>query len=181
MLYLVRHAAVDPRPEQPSALWHLSPEGRAGADALAREDCWTSVARVYASTEPKAIGTAQRITMRNTLLLSIEPALGEVERPWVDGDYKALARRYLLGEALEGWEPRAAALTRVRKAIDGIRAAHGEADVAVVSHGLVLSTYLSELLALDATRMVELWDGIGFPDYSIVDALARKLVKPFGG
>ncbi len=34
-LYLVRHAGVTVRPALPSALWHLSLEGRAAADVLA--------------------------------------------------------------------------------------------------------------------------------------------------
>jgi broad specificity phosphatase PhoE len=180
MLYLVRHASVDPRPGQPSAIWRLSPQGRAGADALAAEDCWAWLTRVYSSAEPKAIATAQRIAMRNALPLSIEPALGEVERPWVDANYKAEARRYLSGELLEGWETRGAATARIQAAIHRIDASHAEADVAVVSHGLILSLYLSDLLALDDLRTAELWNGIAFPDYAIVDPQGRALVQPFG-
>jgi broad specificity phosphatase PhoE len=180
MLYLVRHASVDPRQEQPSAIWHLSLEGRAEANALAAKDCWASLARVYSSAEPKAIATAQRIAMRNALPLSVEPDLGEVARPWVDADYKTQARRYLSGELLAGWEPRDTALGRVRSAIHGILAHHAEADVAVVSHGLVLSLYLSELLALDAPKTVELWDSIGFPDFAVVDPQPPKLFRTFG-
>jgi broad specificity phosphatase PhoE len=135
---------------------------------------------VYSSAEPKAIATAQRIAMRNALPLRVEPDLGEAERPWVDADYKAEARRYLSGEPLEGWEPRGAASARVTRAIDGILASHAQAGVAVVSHGLVLSLYLSALLALDGPKTVELWDSIGFPDYAIVEPRSRAVAQPFG-
>jgi broad specificity phosphatase PhoE len=119
--------------------------------------------------------------MRNALPLSIEPALHEVERPWTEGDYRGLARSYLRGEPVDGWERREAASARIRHAIEAIVAAHGEADIGVVTHGLILSLYVADLLGLDGPAAIELWDGIGFPDYAIVDLKARKLVRPFGG
>ena len=180
-LYLVRHAAVVVRPDQPSEQWHLSPEGRVAAESLAGEGGWAGLARLYSSPEPKAIATAQRIATRNALPLSIEAALHEVERPWTDGDYRALARSYLRGEAVEGWEGRDVATARIRRAIETIAAAHGEADVGIVSHGLILSLYLTDLLSLDGAATVELWDGIGFPDYALVDTVDLKLVRRFGG
>lgn len=180
-LYLVRHAAVVVRPEQPSNQWHLSPEGRAAAESLAAEDGWATLARLYSSAEPKAIATAQRIAMRNGLSITIEPALHEVERPWSGGDYRALARGYLEGEPIEGWEPRDVATDRIRGAIETIVSAHGEASVGVVSHGLILSLYVAGLLGLDWPATAELWDGIGFPDYGIVDPNVRRLIRPFRG
>lgn len=179
-LYLVRHAAVVPQPEQPSERWHLSAEGRAGADALAAEADWSTVVRLYSSAEPKAITTAQRIAMRHGLPVSVEPALGEVERPWADGDYKALAHRFLQGEAVEGWEPHEAARARIRTAIDAVLEAHPESDVAVVSHGLALSLLLAEVLRLDGAATVQLWDSIRFPDLAILDTEAATLRRRFG-
>jgi broad specificity phosphatase PhoE len=179
-LYLVRHAAVVVRADQPSEQWHLSPEGRAAAEALAGDDGWAALARLYSSPEPKAIATAQRIAMRNALPLSIEPALHEVERPWTEGDYRELARSYLRGEPVEGWEPYGGATARIRRAIEAIVSRHGEADVGVISHGLILSVYLADLLGLDGPAAIELWDSIGLPNYAIVDLKARKLIRPFG-
>ena len=180
-LYLVRHAAVVIRPEHPSCQWHLSPEGRAAAESLAAEDGWATLARLYSSPEPKAIATAQRIAMRNALPLSIEPALGEVERPWVEGDYRAVARGYLHGAPIEGWEPREAATVRIHDAIEAIMAAHGGADIGFVSHGLALALYLEWFLGLDGPATAQLWNGIGFPDYAVVDVKARELIRPFRG
>lgn len=181
-LYLVRHAAVAVRPEQPSKQWHLSPEGRAAAESLAAEPAgWAALARLYSSAEPKAIATAQRIAMRNGLSITIEPALHEVERPWSGGDYRELARSYLCGQPIDGWEPRDVATARIRGAIETIVSSHGEADVGVVSHGLILSLLLASLLGLDGPATAELWEGIGFPDYAIVDPKARTLIRPFAG
>ena len=181
-LYLVRHASVAVHPERPATGWHLSPEGRAAADALASEDCWAQLARLYSSAEPKAIATAQRIAARNALPIATEPDLGEVGgRAWVEGDYKDVARRYLRGERVEGWEVRNLALRRVRECIEAITARHGQADIGIVSHGLVLTLYLSDLLALPAAAAVETWEGIGFPDYAVVDPTSKRLERPFAG
>ena len=181
-LYLVRHAAVVVRPEQPSNQWHLSPEGRAAAESLAAEPAgWATLARLYSSSEPKAIATAQRIAMRNGLSITIEATLREVERPWSGGDYRALARSYLGGEPIDGWEPCDVATARIRRAIETIASSHGEAGVGLVSHGLILSLYVAGLFGLDGPATAELWEGIGFPDYAIVDPKARTLVRPFAG
>ncbi len=181
LLYLVRHAAVAVHPERPAEQWHLSPEGRAAAGALAGDDCWAALARLYSSPEPKAIATAQRIAAHSALPITIEPGLGEVGgRAWVEGDYKDIARRYLRGEPVEGWEPREAAARRICACIETIVSRHGEADVGVVSHGLVLTLYLSELLGLGGDESVDVWGSIGFPDCAVVDLGSKRLERGFG-
>ena len=180
-LYLVRHAAVPVRPGRPPESWHLSPEGRAGASALAEEPCWADVALVYSSPEPKAVATAQRIAARHELPIAIERDLREIDgRTWTEVEqHRELARRYLAGEAVDGWEARAAARERFRSAIDAI-ARRGE-DVAVVSHGLVLTLWLSDLLGQDAGAAQELQARLRFPDLAIVDPVARRVERHFGG
>lgn len=180
-LYVVRHAAVTVRQDVPPERWHLSPEGRAGASALGEDPCWADVALLYTSPEPKAVATAQRIAARNEKPIAIEHALREVARPWTSGDYRELVRRYLAGDAVDGWEARAAALDRVRAAVDAIHECHADEDVGVVSHGLVLTLWLAELLGLDTAGTFGLWDRIRFPDVAVVDPDARTLERDFGG
>jgi broad specificity phosphatase PhoE len=179
-LYLIRHAGVAVRPEQPSAQWHLSPEGRAAAAALAEEPFWPGVRGIHTSAEPKAISTAQRIAARHELPVRIEPELREVERPWQGAGYAETARRYLAGEAVAGWEPRSEALARVRGCIGRIVARHADLEVAIVSHGLALTLYLSDLLRLDGEASQRLWSGMGFPDVAVVDPEARRIERSFG-
>lgn len=178
-LYLLRHAAPLVRDGQPSAQWHLSPEGRAAADRLADDDCWHGVTALYASPEPKAIGTAQRIAARHGLPLRIAPDLREVERPWVEDGYPDLVRRYLAGETLDGWEPRSAALGRVRGV--ATRAGESARPVALVSHGLLLTLYVSELLGIGSDEAYAIWSAMRFPDLAVVDTEARRVEWPFGG
>jgi broad specificity phosphatase PhoE len=179
-LYLVRHAAATIRPELPSSQWHLSPEGRAGAEALAQASLWSDVRGIHTSAEPKAAATAQRIAARHGLPMRIQPELREVERPWTEGDYAHFARSYLAGGAIDGWEPREQALARVRRSIDGIVAQHDGADAGIVSHGLALGLYLSDLLALDTVTAWELWSGMRFPDLAILDLDSCRLERSFG-
>jgi broad specificity phosphatase PhoE len=181
LLYVVRHAAAQVIPDRPSEQWHLSPAGRAAADALAREDVWATLAELYCSAEPKAIATAQRIAAHNALSIAVELALGEVHRPWTDGDYRDAARRYLRGEAIAGWEPREAVTERVRACLNSIVSQHGEADIGIVSHGLAVSLLVSDVLSLDDEATAMLWDGIGFADYAAIDVASRQLRRPFSG
>jgi broad specificity phosphatase PhoE len=177
-LVLVRHAQVTVDRRRAVADWHLSPEGRAAADALAREPVWDGVDAVATSPEPKAAATAQRIAAALSLPLRFEPDLREVEgRAWVEGGYSELARRHLGGGEVAGWEPRAAALDRVRRCIDRIAAARPATAAALVSHGLVLTLYVSDALSLDASGACDLWSRLAFPDVLILDTEARRLER----
>jgi broad specificity phosphatase PhoE len=178
-LYVVRHAAVAVREEIPSSHWHLSPEGRAGADALGGEPYWSGLRALFASPEPKALATAQRLAAPHGLRLYIEQELREVERPWAGENYRDLVRRHLAGEAIDGWEPRDAALARVRRCVADIL--HDSADAGVVSHGLLLTLYLSDLLAMDGDAAFEQWAKIGFPDVAVVEPETRRLLRGWGG
>lgn len=179
-LYLVRHAAVAVRPDTPASEWHLSPEGRDAADALAEEPHWQAVSAIYTSPEPKAIGTAQRIAARHGLPVCIERDLREVEgRSWVSEGYRDVVQSYLAGEPVDGWEPREEALRRARSCIEAIVARGEGHNVAAVSHGLVLTLYLAGLLALDAAAF-DLWASSGFPDVAVIDVGTGRLERAFG-
>jgi len=180
-LHLVRHAAVTARPGIPPKRWHLSSEGRAGALALSEDPCWPDVTLVYTSPEPKAVATAQRVAAPHKLAIAIERDLREIDgRAWTSGEYRTVVQRYLAGETVEGWEPRPAALDRMRAAIDAIAMRHSNEDVAVVSHGLVLTLWLTELLSLDAVGTFDLWSRTRFPDLAIVDLSTRQVERDFG-
>jgi len=180
-LYLVRHAAVAVREDRPSSQWYLSPEGRAAAEALAGESYWAEVRAIHCSPEPKAAGTAQRIAAPHGLAVYSEPDLREVERPWVGEGYRDLVRRYLAGEAVAGWEPRAAALERVRRCVVKVIEGAGGRDAAIVSHGVLLTLFLSDLLDLDSVAAYDQWDHIGFPDVAVVEPETRRVVRDWSG
>ena len=181
MLYLIRHSGVHVRPDRPGPEWHLSEEGRTAIEALGREPRWGTLGRLYTSPEPKAVATAQRLAAPHGLLITIEAALREVEnRPWVGEGYAEQVRRYLAGEAADPWEAKAGALDRVRACLAGISGRHPEGDVGVVSHGLVLTIYLADLVGLDGAAAHELWQRIRMPDVAVVDPVAATIERAFG-
>jgi broad specificity phosphatase PhoE len=137
-MLLVRHAAVVVDPEAPSREWPLSDEGRRAAAAL-ELPCRPALT----SPEPKARETAALAGLDPR----VDDRLREVERPWSDA-YVALVERYLDGDDVPGWEPRAAALARMRAALDGF-------DGVAVSHGLVISLF--------AGLTFEQWRELPFP------------------
>jgi broad specificity phosphatase PhoE len=151
MLWLVRHAPVELRLDEPAHTWPLTDEGLAAAEELARK--LPRVARVVSSPEPKALGTAEPIAQASGVEVEVDDRLREVERaanlPTYD-EHRAAVRRYLDGEEVDGWEPRDVALRRVREAVDGLD------DAAFVSHGMLLSLLLG--------YSFEQWNRIALPD-----------------
>jgi broad specificity phosphatase PhoE len=137
-MLLVRHAAVVVDPSTPSSEWPLSPEGRDAARALV-----LPAGPALTSPEPKARETAELAQLDAT----VDERLREVARPWSD-DYGSLVRRYLGGEDVDRWEPRAAALERLHAALDGF-------DGVAVSHGLAIALYAG--LSFDE------WRALPFP------------------
>jgi broad specificity phosphatase PhoE len=151
MLWLVRHATVELRLDEPAHTWPLTEDGRAAAEELARR--LPRVARVLSSPEPKATATAEPIARAAGVEVEVDERLREVERagnlPTYEA-HRAAVRRYLDAEPVEGWEPRERALSRVCAAVDGVDQA------AVVSHGMLLSLLLG--------YSFEQWNRIALPD-----------------
>ena len=181
LLYLIRHSAVAPDSDLPGPQWRLSKEGREAADALAREPFWDELHGIHTSNELKAVATAQRIAAPNALPIKIERDLREVEgRTWVESGYADLVRDYLAGDPPDGWESTAAARARMRACIDGIVERHTDANVGIVSHGIVLTLYLADVLSLDANAAIDLWKNIRFPDVAIFDPETKQFAREFG-
>ncbi|MFI5892115.1 histidine phosphatase family protein [Actinoplanes sp. NPDC051513] len=77
-LVLVRHAMPVIDPETPAELWHLGPEGRAAARALAPLIAG-SAAHYVSSTEPKALETLREIAPH--VPIETDAGFAEVRRP----------------------------------------------------------------------------------------------------
>jgi broad specificity phosphatase PhoE len=140
-VFLIRHAHTEPRADLPSPEWGLTGEGRAAARELALRDEWLDLSLVASSPELKARATAAPIAEAAALDLRLEPDLREAGRPWVEGDYAALAKRYLAGEEIPGWEPAGDVRERMERAVRTLAVQAG-GDLAVVSHGLALGLLL---------------------------------------
>ena len=151
MLWLIRHATVELRLEEPASVWLLDEAGHAAAEELAVR--LAPVPRVLSSPEPKAVATAEPLARRSGVAVDVDERLREVERAGNLPDYdahRAAVRAYLDGDPVDGWEPRDAALARFSAALDRVD------DAAVVTHATVLSLFLG----YDFER----WEAIRLPD-----------------
>jgi broad specificity phosphatase PhoE len=160
-IVLVRHAMPEIVAGVSPAWWHLGSEGRAAARELAAR--LDRAPRVVTSHEVKARETAEEIVIARGGTLALDPRLGEVARPLApDAEtHRALARRYVGGEALDGWEPQADVVTRFAAAV-------ADAEV-VVTHGLAMTLYLG------VSDPQAFWEALRFPDAWRYSALAGQL------
>jgi broad specificity phosphatase PhoE len=115
----------------------LSPLGHAQAASLAERVKRAGITAVYSSPLRRAVETARAITddvHEDQRLVEIELELGD------DGN-------------LEFKESAASVVARMRSAIDDIVAVHPGEHVIVVTHGVALMAYISDLLHLEAGQL----------------------------
>jgi broad specificity phosphatase PhoE len=174
-LILVRHARPQIAPDVPPPRWRLSDEGRAAAEALAARIAAFRPGAAVASTEPKAMETAEILVRGLGLTVTGDPAFDEHRRPaWpFEADPAGMAARVerALTEpeaSIDGAETAAAALRRFETGLTR----RAQRPLLVVSHGTVLSLYLAARLGLDAAAF---WSGLKAPEAFILDAEGRIL------
>ena len=139
-VYVITHPEVDVDPGVPVPQWGLSAAGRARVEELLRLPWATTLARVVASTETKAVQTAQALAVPLGLPVLTDRDLGENDRsatgfvPPVEFERLADAFFARPGVSVGGWERAVDAQARfvaaVTRAVDG-----AGGDVAVVAHG----------------------------------------------
>lgn len=165
---LVRHAMAAADERHPPDRWELGPEGRGAAAELALHAKLGDVAAIVSSTEPKALATAAAFAARTGHPVQPDDRLVEVARPWVGDGYRTAARRYLIGDEPEGWEPRHVVADRFAAAIDDARAEVGDGELLVISHGLSLSLHLEAVFPLPFD-VYGFWCRLAFPDAWRID------------
>ena len=182
-LVLVRHAQVRLDPELPPRSWELTAEGRAAAERLARLPVFAGVEAVVTSPEPKARVTAEPIAKAAGVELRVEQELREAERgpAPVDNRARFIAQvdAWLGGAPVPGWEARDDAAARIVACVARLLE-ELTGDIALVSHGTVLSLYLAWLRGEDRVALAE-WEAIPLPAVAVVDPSARRILEPWRG
>ena len=182
-LVLVRHAQVRIDPELRPGLWELTAEGRADAERLSQLPVFAGVEAIVTSPEPKARATAEPIAKAAGVELRVEQELREAERgpaPVADrARFVAQVDAWLGGAAVPGWESRDAAAARIVACVARLLEALA-GDVALVSHGTVLSLYLAWLRGEERVALAE-WEAIPLPAVAVVDPAGRRIVEPWRG
>jgi broad specificity phosphatase PhoE len=159
-LVLVRHAQPHMPGETPGSDRPLTETGRTDASALGSvlasrfqsSNVWTSPERRARETAELAFPLAAA---------GVRPQLSEVKKPWYASadEHAAAVEKYLSGEAVEDWEPRDAVVSRITQ----LKSDFGSLEsVALVSHGLLITTWLHSEISLDDP--FSFWSDLRFPD-----------------
>ncbi len=171
-LYLVRHGKPVIEPELPAARWQLDPTGLAAIDELRASGRLPRQARWYSSPEPKALGTARRLT---DVQVTVVDDLREHERgptPWFDDldEWRSVIRRVFSepdAPAMPGWEPLTVTRNRVVPAVRQILADHPDEEVVLAGHGTAWTTLRAALTDTDAD--LDAWIALQMPDLWVLE------------
>jgi broad specificity phosphatase PhoE len=166
-LVFIRHSQSQPDPHTPSRLWTLTEEGRRRCEVLADQLLPYNLDVIITSTEPKAIETAELAAQKLEVPCLVMEGLHEHEResaPFFDNKEKFLEAVANLfanrAELVFGDETGFQAHTRFAGAVDAVLAAYPLKNIAIVTHGTVLSLFVSQKTGED---IYEFWQSLGMP------------------
>jgi broad specificity phosphatase PhoE len=179
-LLLVKHSMPVLSPDVPSARWVLSDDGRARCAWLANELRAEGVSRLFASLEPKALETAALVGVACALPVEPRADLHENDRTGLglvsDAEMQSRIRSFLTDpQASMGNETAAEARERFARAVGGIlKEAHGR-DVAIVTHGTVLTQFVARHNAVDP---YDFWRSLTTPSVVVLESQSLTLLGP---
>lgn len=179
-LYLITHAHTQVDAAVDAVHWQLSPDGEAQAAALATLPWWADVDRILVSAEAKTRLTVAPLLAKQRLPVREDSRFDEVLRPgWVE-TYSDQVRAFFAAPAqsIGGWEPADHARQRFLAGLRDHLAPAREEQVALVSHGLVLSLYRAHLLGQPFVEFAA-WRALPFAAVAIVDPSTPTLVEDF--
>lgn len=181
---LVRHASPARNPAVPAREWALSAAGQADAVQLAELLAPYAPSVVVASDELKAQQTAQPLAGRLGLSVDVLPGLHEHERraaKYLDAEtfQATMARFFAEPDMLVfGEETAHQALARFTAAVDSVLARYPDGDIAIFTHGTVLSLFAAARGAGDPMTFwwhlnLPAWVVFTVPDFTILEAHMR--------
>jgi broad specificity phosphatase PhoE len=183
-LILVRHSLPEFVTGVPASQWHLSAEGRRRCRRLAERLAAQELAAIVTSDEPKAVETGQIVAETLGLRLEVAAGVHEHQRGIVTDmgsqeQFRAQVARFfdLPDELIMGYETADQAHARFHAAVDRVLEQHPTGNLAIVSHGTVITLLIARANRLDP---VPLWQGLGllaFATLSLPDLGLLELVK----
>lgn len=158
----ITHPDVVIDPAKPVPRWRLSERGvarmREFIDAAGGS---MDIRAVWASSETKAIEAAGLLAGHFGSSVRVDPDLGENDRSATGflppDEFERVADQFFAEPLanVHGWERAVDAQDRVVSAIDRILGAHGEGDVAIISHGGVGALLLCRYLNVPISRELD--------------------------
>jgi 2,3-bisphosphoglycerate-dependent phosphoglycerate mutase len=178
-LILVRHSVPEIRESLHVREWLLSEEGGPRAEHLAERLIPYHLDLLFTSPEPKAMETAEFLAARLQLPVHVLDDLHEHQRKSVRHLSKhefetAVCSFFETPEALVlGNETANQAYARFSEAIHSILSENEESKIAVVSHGTVISLFVSRLTGQPGFGI---WSGLGLPCFIVLDMQSKDLI-----
>jgi broad specificity phosphatase PhoE len=178
-LILVKHSMPEMEQDRPANTWKLSEEGQRRAQRLAEHLKEYGAEAIVSSAEPKAKQTADIIARQLGLSVKIVPNLHEHDRanvPFLPHDtFQASIRDFFQkpDELVFGIETANEAYTRFYGAVHSILNEYSKKTVVVVTHGTVISLFVSRLTG---SSDHELWNLLGLPSYVALDLESSEVI-----
>ena len=151
--FYITHPEVTIDPAVPVSEWGLSRAGRVRAAGIARR--WgRDIRHIVASSETKALDTAEMLADALGLKFTVDPALGEMDRESTGflplAEFEETVSEFFAcpTASVRGWERAIDAQARTRDAVQS----HPQDGTAFVGHGGVGSLLLADLLGVPIER-----------------------------
>ena len=178
-LILVKHSLPKIIGDVPAREWRLSEEGQIRAQRLAEWLIQYQPEVMVSSVEPKARETAEVIARNHNLTFSIVEGLHEHDRSNVSHlsqeQLRTSVREFFQkpDELVFGKETADQAHARFYRAVHSILNEHENKTIVVVSHGTVISLFVSRLTG---SSDFDLWNMLGLPSFIAVDLNSNTLI-----
>jgi broad specificity phosphatase PhoE len=178
-LILVKHSLPEIEEHRPAREWKLSEQGRARARQLAErlKDFQPDV--IVCSSEPKAKETADIVAKAHRLELQVVSNLHEHDRSNVpyqaQGEFQASVREFFQRRdvLVYGQETADQAHARFQQAMLSVLNAYANRTVLVVTHGTVISLFVSRRVGISDFA---LWGELGCPSFVVIDLQSNLLL-----
>ncbi len=171
-LILVRHSLPDIIPTLPARQWTLSLEGRQRCTPLAGKLADYQLDVIATSVEPKAAETGQIVGDLLGKACQTAKGLHEHERSdvgWFESRerFEATVAEFFArpGQLVFGGESADQAHQRSSQAIARVMERHPDQNVAVVSHGTVMTLFVARAVGLDPFPF---WKRLGLPAFVVL-------------
>jgi len=181
-LILVRHSLPEIVPDVPAREWTLSDQGRRRCHALAAMLAEHTPDVIVSSLEPKAVETGQIVASLLGKPFATAPGLHEHERRGVGfstrEEFEArvatlFAHPTELVMGSETAEQAGHRLTQAIAAIAHVLGSHPGDNVAVVTHGTVMSLYVAQVAGVEPFSF---WRRLGLPSFVVLSWTAMDLL-----
>ncbi len=180
-LILVRHSIPEVDPAVPSFQWHLSDEGRRRCLQLAENLETYTIKIIFTSPENKAQETARILASQlDNVPVAVHEGLREHDRRnvgWVGDGFDEMLRKFYEHptEKVFGLETALQASERIEKAIADCWKQGTGYDMVIVSHGTVMSLYVSRVVR--GVTPFEFWKQLKMPTAIVMNMPSAKVVS----